>query len=47
MIVLFFAAYIPPHLRGGSGDDQRSANSYQDNYHGGRGGGRGMIFQYF
>jgi hypothetical protein len=38
-----FLAYIPPHLRGGGGSNQRSADSgYQDNY-GGRGGGRGMF----
>ena len=36
-------AYIPPHLRGGGGSNQqRSADGFQDNYHGGRsGGGRG------
>ena len=38
---LLLLAYIPPHLRGGGGSNQRPADSYQDNYHGGRGGGRG------
>ncbi|XP_028413978.1 ATP-dependent RNA helicase DDX3X-like [Dendronephthya gigantea] len=33
--------YIPPHLRGGGGSNQRSADSFQENYHGGRGGNRG------
>lgn len=37
---IIFAAYIPPHLRGGN---QRSADSCQDNYSGGRSGGRGII----
>ena len=37
-----FIAYIPPHLRGGGGSNQRSADGFQDNYHGGRSGGRGM-----
>lgn len=42
-IVLFYVAYIPPHLRGGGGGtQQRSAEFFsRDSYYGGRSGGRG------